>query len=203
MVDGEGGARVVAREQIAHVVRDSRQALHGRIRFDRGTQLVAGQNGVQPRSWVKGLTGDMGNRSSCRRGGPCRCPGGRPAPWGREIGSCWRWRPAGSPWRRSAGSSGSAGVTVQVARAVARRGRRRAGRSVSGAAQSSAGGGGGARRGLSRGAPRASDLGSVEGAGVAGPAKAVAALAGGEHDRRALRPRGADGQAPAQAAGAA
>ncbi len=35
----------------------------------------------RPATWVTDLTDDMGDRSSCRRGGPCRCPGRRPVSW--------------------------------------------------------------------------------------------------------------------------
>ena len=69
--------------------------------------------------------------------------------------------------------------------ALARRRRGRARRPVAGAAQSSAGGGGGARRGLPRRAPRASDLGAGEGAGLARAASARAARPGRRRARSA------------------
>ena len=52
----------------------------------------------------------MGDRSFCRRGGPCRCRGGRPVSWTSARVSCWRLRPTRSRWRRCAGGSGSAGT---------------------------------------------------------------------------------------------
>ena len=117
---------------------------------------------------------------------------------------CWRLRPARSRWRRCAGVSASAGSKgykwlrrwqAEGAAGLAdRRGRR-----------------GAIRRRVAEELLEAclalrraaSDLGAGEGEGGARAAKPRAAVAGGEHDRRALRPRGADGDAPAPAACAA
>ena len=116
---------------------------------------------------------------------------------------------AGGGSRRGADRSGVSAVRdqpgqgLQVAAAVAGGGRRRARRPVAGAAAPPAGRGGGAARGLPCAQAPASDLGAGEGEGGARAAEPRSAVAGGEHDRRALRPRGADGQAQDPAAHAA
>ena len=94
---------------------------------------------------------------------------------------------------------------VPVAGALARGRRSRARRAVAGAARSSAGGGARAPRGLSRRAARASDLGAGEGAGVrsSGGARASAAWPAASTIGALFDRRGADGEAPAPAAGAA
>ena len=64
----------------------------------------------KPATWVTDLTDDMGDRSFCRRGGPCRCRGGRPVSWTSARVSCWRWKPTRSRSQRCVGGSGSAGT---------------------------------------------------------------------------------------------
>ena len=74
------------------------------------------------------------------------------------------------------------------------------GRSLAGAAASSASGGAEIAEHCLGGAAGASDLGPREGAGMAGAARTADGLAGGEHDRDAVRSRGFDGEASAAAA---
>ena len=100
-------------------------------------------------------------------------------------------------WRRCAGASASAVRTATSGwRATRRKGwpgspTARGRRSASAGAERRGG------RALSCGAAGASDLGAGEGAGVSGASPARSAAAGGEHDRRAVRSRGADGEAAA------
>src|SRR5260370_12264716 len=85
---------------------------------------------------------------------------------------------------------------LQMAVALRGRGRAWAGRSLARAGPSSARGVGRDRRALSGGASAASDMGSGEGAGMAGAARAADRLAWAQHDWSVVRPRRPDGEAP-------
>src|SRR5437763_14323650 len=90
-----------------------------------------------------------------------------------------------------------------MAWALSRGGRRGSHRPLAGAAESSASDDARGGSALPWGAAGASDLGTSEGAGLAGTARYRDRLAGSEHDRRAVRPRGIDRETSAASAQAA